>query len=445
MSDPLSLVRLATQKGLQVLERNDEYHFGTRSYGIKTETCFRRTLSSAKTQYYTLKDVIFFIQNSTVDIKEYRRAVIKERCVAVVEADKAPLMSYLQGEVDSVSQMDPEKAAEVVATADKKGTSKESSSAKGAADKKSRGEDMARDDAVMDVDAPRPVDNAADQERAESKKRMLYFDKDGNDMRVGTDGFRLPGQQDVKRSKVELTASRRGESSVADRASVLRSNKVNFAFALKSFNNHVLKKLDEKHKAAEKPGKSSSKSSSKGVLPAMNRVLKPIIIVPSAMSGVINSTNAKEMLGDSRYVSLEEAKERGLERQTAQTVVRKLPGSNHTLEYKVIDNPNKLAEEDWGAVVAIFATGQLWQFKGWKWEDPRPLFANILGVHLNLDDVTLSENILQWNCKVLKINRTKRHSDAIAMNKFWGYVDGFVALHRPEMHAMVEKQLATKI
>ena len=442
MSDPLSLVRHATQKGLQVLERNDEYHFGTRSYGIKEETCFRRTLSTtANVQYYTLKDVIFFIQNSTADIKEYRRAVIKERCVPVIEADKANLLSYLKGEVDSVPQMDPEKAAEVVAAADKKGVSKESSSAKGkgSVEKKSRGKDKG---AAMEADArAKPADSAADQERAEAKKRMLYFDKDGADMRVGADGFALPDQQDVKRSKVELTSSRRGESSVADRASVLRSSKVNFQFALKSFNDHVLKKLDEKQKGAAKP----SKSSSSGVLPAMARVLKPIIIVPSAMSGVINSTNAKEMLGDSVYVSLEEARERGLERQTSQTIVRKLPGSNHTLEYKVIDNPNKLDKDDWGAVVAIFATGQLWQFKGWKWEDPRPLFANILGVHLNMDDVSLSENILQWNCKVLKINRTKRHSDAIAMNKFWGYVDSFVALHRQDMHKVVEKQLATKI
>jgi parafibromin len=133
-----------------------------------------------------------------------------------------------------------------------------------------------------------------------------------------------------------------------------------------------------------------------------------------------------------------------MERVTEQTITRKLPGSNTLLEYKVIDNPNKLAEEDWASVVAIFATGQLWQFKGWKWEDPRTLFANILGVHLTMDDTAVTENILQWNCKVLKINRTKRHSDAIAMNKFWGHVDSYVEQNRPEMFKLMEKQIGVK-
>jgi parafibromin len=441
MSDPLSLVRLATQKGLQVLERNEEYHFGTRSYHIKTETCFRRTLNTAKAQYYTLKDVIFYIQNSGVDIKEYRRAVIKERCVAVVEADKGPLMSYLKGEVENVSQMDPEKAAEVVAAADKQlkessSSSKSSSSTKEKKSKPAKGasEGTGRDD--MDV-VKSSTDAAVDDERAEAKKRMLFFDKEGNDMRTVSDGFHMESSQEIKRSKQELTASRKGECGVSDRASVMRNAKVDFSFALKSFNDHVLKKLDSKNK---KPDSSSSKSASK-VLPAMKQVLKPIIIVPSALSGVINSTNARDMLGYCNFIPLEEAKVRGMQRVTSQTITRKIPGSNIELEYKVIDNPNKLAASDWEAVVAIFATGQLWQFKGWKWEDPRPLFANILGVHLSFDDTAVSENILQWNCKVLKINRTQRHSDAIAMTKFWNFVDSFVEQNRPDMHKMIEKQL----
>ena len=108
------------------------------------------------------------------------------------------------------------------------------------------------------------------------------------------------------------------------------------------------------------------------------------------------------------------------------------------LQYKIIDNPVKLADADWNSVVAVFATGQLWQFKGWKWSDPRQLFANVLGVHLCMDDTAVDENVLQWNCKVLKINRSKRHSDAIAMNQFWGLVDSFVKLHRPEIQKIVE-------
>ena len=238
MSDPLSLVRLATQKGTQVLERNEEYHFGTRSYGIKTETCFRRTISKAKTEYYTLKDVIFYIQHSEMDLKEYRRAVIREKCQPVLEADKGPLMSYLKGEVASVPQMDAEKAAKVVAEANLKMSTSTKSSEPSSREKKPKAQKPSKAEDDMDVVVP-TKESQIDSAKAEARKRMLFYDKE-TDMRVGSDEYVMASQQDIKRSKQELTASRSGEVAVADRVSVMRNAKVDFTFALKSFNDHVL-------------------------------------------------------------------------------------------------------------------------------------------------------------------------------------------------------------
>ena len=60
-------------------------------------------------------------------------------------------------------------------------------------------------------------------------------------------------------------------------------------------------------------------------------------------------------------------------------------------------------------------------------------------VHLALDDLNIDQNILKWNCNILKINRTKRHSDAIAMNKFWNLVDSFVKINRPDIQKEMDK------
>jgi hypothetical protein len=446
MSDPLSLARIATMKGATVVQKGDDYLFGSQSYPIKVETCFRRSLASTKAQYYTLKDVIFFMQNTQMPNVEYRRAVVKERCLPVLDADKDALISYLTGEVETVPQMNREKAIEIVSLYTTK-TSKEPTSAEQAGDSSKASSKVSKSSgSAMEV-AKDSAPTRTDDEKAKDRKRKLFHTVDGSDAVIGKDGFVMASADAMKASKHKLMSSRQGEVSVADRASSLRNTNVDFSFALKNFNDHVMKAEQEQERAEAKgakaaSGSSASDGSKKSVLPAMKQVLKPIIIVPSAYSSVINSTNAKEMLADNSFIPLEQAKALGMERVSDQTILRKIPGSLVELQYKIIDNPVKLAEADWSSVVAVFATGQLWQFKGWKWSDPRQLFANVLGVHLCMDDIAVDENILQWNCKVLKINRSKRHSDAIAMNQFWGLVDSFVKLHRPEIQKIVEGNIS---
>ena len=57
-------------------------------------------------------------------------------------------------------------------------------------------------------------------------------------------------------------------------------------------------------------------------------------------------------------------------------------------------------------MVAVFVTGQTWQFKNWnnnQYSSPVTLFQNVLGVHLLLDDRGVDPIIQSWNCKVLKV------------------------------------------
>jgi parafibromin len=62
---------------------------------------------------------------------------------------------------------------------------------------------------------------------------------------------------------------------------------------------------------------------------------------------------------------------------------------------------------DWERVVAVFATGQQWQFKDWLYPNPVDLFQRVVGVHLTMDDRAVDPAILSWNCRVLKVIRMR--------------------------------------
>jgi parafibromin len=60
-------------------------------------------------------------------------------------------------------------------------------------------------------------------------------------------------------------------------------------------------------------------------------------------------------------------------------------------------------DKDWDRVVAVFVTGQDWQFNGWKWSKPVELFTKVLGIHVSMDDRVVDPKVLSWNCKILQV------------------------------------------
>jgi parafibromin len=45
-------------------------------------------------------------------------------------------------------------------------------------------------------------------------------------------------------------------------------------------------------------------------------------------------------------------------------------------KFLILDSIDTLKPDDWARVVAVFATGQEWQFKRWKWSKPVDIFSN---------------------------------------------------------------------
>ena len=98
---------------------------------------------------------------------------------------------------------------------------------------------------------------------------------------------------------------------------------------------------------------------------------------------------------------------------------------NHTFRYFVVDSAEalqKFGQDAWDRVVCVMTTGQAWQFKPYKWNDPKvlfhhgklapsqctePLLTSVLilvkGFYISLTSDPPNHKIKDWNVTELKV------------------------------------------
>lgn len=113
--------------------------------------------------------------------------------------------------------------------------------------------------------------------------------------------------------------------------------------------------------------------------------------------------NALDFLQNGAFVSPDDKRKAGAAREASVLLKRTDPVTGSIKMFKLMDNPLTLSSDDWGRVVAVFVSGQAWQFKNWKWSSPVDLFKNVLGVYLTFDDRPVDSNVSSWNCKTIKV------------------------------------------
>ncbi|CAJ0946281.1 unnamed protein product, partial [Mesorhabditis belari] len=160
----------------------------------------------------------------------------------------------------------------------------------------------------------------------------------------------------------------------------------------------------------------------------------PIIIIPASTNSnsIISMYNVREVLQDMTFVTTEKKKLEG-KRENEVLVQRRKGGQ--TVPYRVVDTPQRLTSEEWDRVVAVFALGPTWQFKGWpRWNgNPAEIFANVAGFHLTYDNLQVDQNVARWSVKVIALSRDKRHLDRARLQVFWDILDRHIAMNRPQL------------
>jgi parafibromin len=71
------------------------------------------------------------------------------------------------------------------------------------------------------------------------------------------------------------------------------------------------------------------------------------------------------------------------------------------LRFIIVETPEQFKPEYWSRVVGVFTTGQVWQFKSYKWQNPTDLFRNTLGLYVGWRGERLPETVKNWGRGVL--------------------------------------------
>lgn len=230
---------------------------------------------------------------------------------------------------------------------------------------------------------------------------------------------------------------RREEIELRDRTTVLRGTKSNNFANVKSIIGERLKKLRESSKtgsaAVTQPPRPDPKLMARK---AKNNF--PIIIISSSPTSLITMHNVKRFLQDSVFEPSAEARARAVAEGNSRAedmipIYRKRthvdPSGKETetrLRYFIVDGVDalkKFGDDAWDRVICVMTTGQAWQFRPYKWSEPKQLFHHVKGVSVAWSNDPPNPKIKDWNVSEIRIDPHRRHVDKSVVAHFWKMLD----------------------
>ncbi|GAA99319.1 uncharacterized protein L969DRAFT_93781 [Mixia osmundae IAM 14324] len=173
----------------------------------------------------------------------------------------------------------------------------------------------------------------------------------------------------------------------------------------------------------------------------------PIIIVSPSPSSLVTMANVKRFLETSQYEVGSESDraevqqithKRQLGALSKQAMLAKGSGSEKEVKYTILDSVETLERfGDWDRVVCVMTTGHEWQFKNYRWEDPKALFQNVKGVHFrwaNQIDASMHAKLKSWNVTEYQLQPNQRHTDKSIIAEFWQSLEQWIAAHKPQLN-----------
>lgn len=236
------------------------------------------------------------------------------------------------------------------------------------------------------------------------------------------------------------------EVELKDRNTVLRGTKPNNFSNVRTAFADKLKKLKDAGKGGASAAAAATPDPKLLARKAKNQF--PIIMISSSPTALITMHNVKKFLQDSSYEPSQEARARAAaegnprpedliaiyrKRTTVDTAGRE---TEIQARYFVVDSTEALAKfgpDAWDRVVCVMTTGQAWQFKPYKWTDPKVLFHHVRGIYVSLTSDPPNPKIKDWNVTELKIDPHRRHVDRAVVAHFWKTLDTWIAANKPRL------------
>lgn len=230
-----------------------------------------------------------------------------------------------------------------------------------------------------------------------------------------------------KKQKVDPALDRiqNNERESIDHNSVLRGTKnIDFGYLVKDANRYI-----QQLKRALANGKSHGSSAGKHSRGDKGPKKQPIIIVSPATTALLSLSNVKEFLENGIFIEPS---------KTSYSRAENIAIVNHTFDnlesaaqqIMVVDNVDLFTKpEYWDRVIAIFTTGQAWQFSKYKYSQPERLFQKYAGFYLGYQGDVAPKQIKEWNVHEIKVDRgDKRFRDKMIVKDFWAEIEKILLL-----------------
>ncbi|GAA5876380.1 hypothetical protein JCM8547_003023 [Rhodosporidiobolus lusitaniae] len=239
-----------------------------------------------------------------------------------------------------------------------------------------------------------------------------------------------------------------------NRETVLRGERVNNFDSVRALIGPRLKTLREAQSSSSSAPTASSSSAppgGPGGKPQKKKQLNPIIIISPSSTALITMHNVKQFLEEATFIPSDLARQQvaasgGSGRAEDVLVVNhaRVTTSAATAEtrkarYFVVDGVEALSkfggagklDEAWERVVCVMTTGQEWQFKPYKWKEPKELFHHVRGIYPQWTSDPVNDKVKSWNVSELRIDPHKRHIDKSTVAEFWRNLEAWIGKNKP--------------
>lgn len=125
----------------------------------------------------------------------------------------------------------------------------------------------------------------------------------------------------------------------------------------------------------------------------------PIILLSPSASSLLRMSNAKAFLEGGRYTPPDHNAPATM--LHVSRTLRDIDPTGRPVRFILVEGPEQFKPEYWNRVVAVFTTGQAWQFKNYRWSAPAELFRHVLGVYLGWRGEQPPESVRAFGHRVL--------------------------------------------
>lgn len=125
----------------------------------------------------------------------------------------------------------------------------------------------------------------------------------------------------------------------------------------------------------------------------------PIILLSPSASSLLRMSNARSFLEDGKFVPPDAGASTASMLHVQRTIRAIDP--NRPMRFILVEGSEQFKPEYWNRIVAVFTTGQAWQFKNYKWSNPDDLFKHTLGIYIGWRGEQAPDVVRDWGHRVV--------------------------------------------